>query len=147
MPCWSEPITAENKRRFPLLNSENIYKLVEENAAISVSRTYNVKEIVPQRVPTAFMGHTLHQFVNRRRIDVIKDCVSFIFDNKISDARKVNKFTVSHSNLLVLQPYSSFELSDFRTFFSFLYFDLQLKNRGGSFSRNFFIFFETFFGL
>ena len=91
LPCLSESAHSENKRQFPLLNGENIETLIKEHSAISVSRRYDVHEMELQRVPTGFSGHTLHQFVNRRRVDVIKDCVSYIFDNKISDARKVRK--------------------------------------------------------
>ena len=89
VPCLSESVHLETKRQFPLLNVEKIEALFKENSIISVSRKYDVKEIEPHRVPTGFTGHTLHQFVNRRRVDVIKDCVCYIFDNKISDARKV----------------------------------------------------------
>ena len=63
--------------------------MIKENSEISESREYDVQEVEPERVPTGFSPHSLSHFVNRRRLDVIKDCVSFIFDNKISDARKV----------------------------------------------------------
>ncbi|XP_065070584.1 myotubularin-related protein 5-like [Rhopilema esculentum] len=85
----TEPITTETKRRFPLLNRERINAVMKEQVEISAARTYDVQIVSQERVPTGFTGHTLHQFVNRRRIDVIKDCVSYIFDNKISDARKI----------------------------------------------------------
>ena len=91
MPCLPESVHTENKRQFPLLNEEKIEALIKEYSAISASRRYDMNELKLQRVPTGFSGHTLNQFVNRRRIDVIKDCVSYIFDNKISDARKVRK--------------------------------------------------------
>jgi len=89
MPCLPESVHTENKRQFPLLNEEKIEALIKEYSAISASRRYDMNELKLQRVPTGFSGHTLNQFVNRRRIDVIKDCVSYIFDNKISDARKI----------------------------------------------------------
>eukprot|EP00794_Sanderia_malayensis_P018071 gene18071-19880_t len=86
---WPESVTSENKRVFPTLDAEKIEEYISECAEQSASKMYEEPKIEPQRVPAGNMGHTLTHFINKRRLEVIRDCVTYIFDNKISDARKI----------------------------------------------------------
>ncbi|XP_064634624.1 myotubularin-related protein 13-like isoform X5 [Lineus longissimus] len=87
---------------FPILDRVHVQEIIDEGLAKSsikskTSKTWGLAQIRPQQPRIVPMGVNINQLedrkialnLNTRRLEVLRNCVNFIFDNKISDARKI----------------------------------------------------------
>ena len=80
---------ADKKATFPVLDESVINQFVKEKETSAAS--FQVKACEPRIVPHGNTGSSRQQhFIHSRKLEVLKDCVAYIFDNKISEARKVS---------------------------------------------------------
>ena len=75
-------------KTFPLLNEIKIGNYLSESNV--EGKAYKVPVVKPCQVPISYYDQPVAHFINQRRLEVIKDCVQYIYENKISEARKVN---------------------------------------------------------
>ncbi|XP_047135249.1 myotubularin-related protein 13 isoform X1 [Hydra vulgaris] len=75
-------------KRFPLLNEVKINSyLVQSNESVQ-GKVFKAPVITPKQVPISTYDLPVTHFINQRRLEVIKDCVQYIYESKISEARK-----------------------------------------------------------
>ena len=75
---------------FPPLDPKAIKQFIQEEE--THKETYILKPNDPEIVPSGKMySRTPQHYVHGRKLEVLKDCVSYIFENKISEARKVSE--------------------------------------------------------
>lgn len=72
---------------FPMLSESDISQYIDqqENSAVP----YKVKSAEPCVVPSNTVSNRQQHYIPSRKLEVLRDCVAYIFDNKISEARKV----------------------------------------------------------
>uniref|UniRef100_A0A3Q3XA42 Uncharacterized protein n=1 Tax=Mola mola TaxID=94237 RepID=A0A3Q3XA42_MOLML len=78
---------------FPLLDDEKVEKLVEEGVAKHSSAPLPIRPekkcVVPAGPPVvSIMGQSGSVFNSARRLEVVRNCISFIFDNKTMETEK-----------------------------------------------------------
>ena len=77
---------------FPILDSSAIEKHLADdgtnNAAAAESKTTQLSFAKVPYGSGEFSFQTRH-YINIRKLEVLHDCVAYIFENKISEARKV----------------------------------------------------------
>ncbi|KAM8762203.1 myotubularin-related protein 13 isoform 4-T4 [Acanthopagrus schlegelii] len=78
---------------FPLLDDEKVEKLLQEgvakHATVSPSTRLERKCVVPAGPPVvSIMGKSGTVFNSARRLEVVRSCISFIFDNKTLETEK-----------------------------------------------------------
>uniref|UniRef100_A0A671WLN4 SET binding factor 2 n=1 Tax=Sparus aurata TaxID=8175 RepID=A0A671WLN4_SPAAU len=78
---------------FPLLDDEKVEKLLQEgvakHAAVPPSTRLERKCVVPAGPPVvSIMGKSGTVFNSARRLEVVRSCISFIFDNKTLETEK-----------------------------------------------------------
>lgn len=73
-------------KSFPSLNLKKINSLIREKPH---DKTYQARSIPPRQVPISTHDHPVPHFINQRRLEVLQDCIQYIYENKISEARKV----------------------------------------------------------
>ncbi len=77
---------------FPILDTSAIEKHLADDEANTASATVSkASQLSFDKVPYGsgeFSFQTRH-FINIRKLEVLHDCVAYIFENKISEARKV----------------------------------------------------------
>ena len=78
--------------KFPILDSSAIEKHLADDAANSNSTASKTKQISFDKVPYGFgvFSFQTRHYINIRKLEVLHDCVAYIFENKISEARKVS---------------------------------------------------------
>ena len=77
------------KEVFPILDSKTISQFIKEEETLH-TETFPVKASAPLIVPCGNSTTNRQQhYIPSRKLEVLKDCVSYIFENKISEARKV----------------------------------------------------------
>lgn len=84
------PLKENQPTVFPLLDSSIINKQLADYDASAGDPTANRVQSFG-KVPYGsgeFSFQTKH-YINVRKLDVLRDCVAYIFENKISEARKV----------------------------------------------------------
>lgn len=101
---WQEPScdTAENNIQalvppdeaelssnlvFPELSESDITQYIDQQE--HVAAPYTVKSAEPCVVPSNTVSSRQQHYIPSRKLEVLRDCVAYIFDNKISEARKV----------------------------------------------------------
>ncbi|XP_028999555.1 myotubularin-related protein 13 isoform X2 [Betta splendens] len=78
---------------FPLLDNEHVEKTIQESVAklssLPPSTRTERKCVVPAGPPVvSFMGKSGSVFNSARRLEVVRSCISFIFDNKTLETEK-----------------------------------------------------------
>ena len=77
---------------FPILDASAIEKhLADDEASGNTAATCKASQLSFDKVPYGsgeFSFQTRH-YINIRKLEVLHDCVAYIFENKISEARKV----------------------------------------------------------
>ena len=76
-----------SKLVFPTLNESEISQHIDQ--AENVGATYSVRSLEPRVVPVNTISNRQQHYIPSRKLEVLRDCVAYIFDNKISEARKV----------------------------------------------------------
>lgn len=77
------------KTGFPHLDPEIINQFIKEEAAHV--EHFQVVTSEPKIVPCSTGSYSRQQhYIHSRKLEVLKDCVTYIFDNKISEARMVS---------------------------------------------------------
>lgn len=76
-----------SKMVFPELKEADISRYINQQE--NVASNYTVKHAGPCVVPSNPMSSRQQHYIPSRKLEVLKDCVNYIFDNKISEARKV----------------------------------------------------------
>ena len=78
----------DKKLTFPVLDESVINQFIKEEETNVTD--IQVKPREPMIVPHGNTSSMKQQhFIHSRKLEVLKDCVAYIFDNKISEARKV----------------------------------------------------------
>jgi hypothetical protein len=76
------------KSMFPHLDPAIINQFIKEEA--SHVEHFQVVSCEPRIVPCSSGSYSKQQhYIHSRKLEVLKDCVTYIFDNKISEARMV----------------------------------------------------------
>ena len=85
-----QDLEADKKAVFPMLNPKTISQYIKEEET-SHTESFPVKASPPLIVPCGNSSSTRQQqhYIPSRKLEVLKDCVTYIFENKISEARKV----------------------------------------------------------
>ena len=94
MPTISPTIKDDLPPAFPMLDSSTIEKYLADNKDNSNAATCKTNQSSYNKVPYGsgeFSFQTRH-YINIRKLEVLHDCVAYIFENKISEARKVRMF-------------------------------------------------------
>ena len=77
-----------SKMVFPELKESDISCYI--NKQENMLSEYTVKRVGPCVVPSNPMSSRQQHYIPSRKLEVLRDCVDYIFENKISEARKVN---------------------------------------------------------
>ncbi|KAJ7390984.1 ARS-binding factor 1 [Desmophyllum pertusum] len=77
-----------SKMIFPELNEADISRHINQQE--NVASDYTVKRAEPCVVPSNPVSSRQQHYIPSRKLEVLRDCVAYIFDNKISEARKVH---------------------------------------------------------
>ena len=72
---------------FPELSELDISQYIDQPENVAAS--YTVKSAQPCVVPSNAVSSRQQHYILSRKLEVLRDCVAYIFDNKISEARKV----------------------------------------------------------
>lgn len=88
---------------FPLLSETKINSYISKNEnSAQQAKAFQAPLKEPAQVPMSSYDKPTSHFINQRRLEVIKDCIQYIYDNKISEARKVSfKQTIIQFALLL----------------------------------------------
>ena len=73
---------------FPLLSEIQINSYLTKSNE-SPHKTFQVPAKELQKVPISSYDLPVTHFINQRRLEVIQDCIQYIYENKTSDALKV----------------------------------------------------------
>lgn len=76
-----------SKMVFPELNEGDISRYINQQE--NMASDYTVKRAEPCVVPSNPVSSRQQHYIPSRKLEVLRDCVAYIFDNKISEARKV----------------------------------------------------------
>lgn len=76
-----------SKLVFPTLSESEISQHIDQ--AENGAATYSVIRREPCVVPSNVISNRQQHYIPSRKLEVLRDCVAYIFDNKISEARKV----------------------------------------------------------
>lgn len=76
-------------KTFPLLSETKINAYITKNENTTTAKVFHAPPQVPYQVPMSTYDKPVTHYINQRRLEVIKDCVQYIYENKISEARKV----------------------------------------------------------
>ena len=81
-------------KEFPLLSETKINSYISKNEnSAQQAKAFKAPIKEPAQVPMSSYDKPTSHYINQRRLEVIKDCIQYIYDNKISEARKVRKLT------------------------------------------------------
>ena len=72
---------------FPELSELQVNRYINQQENIATS--YSIKNAEPCVVPGSATPSRPQHYIPSRKLEVLRDCVAYIFDNKISEARKV----------------------------------------------------------
>lgn len=86
LPVANPEVLLKPLRQFPFLNEIEINSFL--TAKTSQGKIFTAPVIQPQQVPINQYDHPGSHYINQRRLEVIQDCVQYIYDSKISEARK-----------------------------------------------------------
>ncbi|XP_068760421.1 myotubularin-related protein 13-like [Montipora capricornis] len=75
-----------SKLVFPELSESEIGQYIDQ--AENVAAPYKIKSPEPCVVPSTVVSNRQQHYIPSRKLEVLRDCVAYIFDNKISEARK-----------------------------------------------------------
>ena len=75
------------KMAFPELKEADISRYINQQE--NMASDYTVKHAGPCVVPSNPMSSRQQHYIPSRKLEVLRDCVDYIFENKISEARKV----------------------------------------------------------
>ncbi|XP_074605890.1 myotubularin-related protein 13-like [Acropora palmata] len=75
-----------SKLVFPTLSESEISQHIDQ--AENVGAIYSVRSLEPRVVPVNVVSNRQQHYIPSRKLEVLRDCVAYIFDNKISEARK-----------------------------------------------------------
>eukprot|EP00105_Crassostrea_gigas_P044502 XP_019928650.1 PREDICTED: myotubularin-related protein 13 isoform X4 [Crassostrea gigas] len=121
---------------FPILDSENVHKILREGIE---KQNINKIPLRPHQVRIVPMGTPITALVDRqrivdnnaRRLEVLRNCINFVFDNKISDARiifpAVLRALKSRVARLALTQELSYHIRSNRAVLEHQQFDLVVK--------------------
>lgn len=87
-----------SKLVFPTLRESEISQHIDQ--AENVGATYSVRSLEPRVVPVNVVSNRQQHYIPSRKLEVLRDCVAYIFDNKISEARKVLYVSVWKASLV-----------------------------------------------
>lgn len=87
-PIPVEAIERCSPKVFPELNGDAISRHLNQQENLSLD--YTAKSVEPCVVPSNPLSSRQQHYIPSRKLEVLKDCVAYIFDNQISEARKVN---------------------------------------------------------
>ena len=73
---------------FPELKEADISSYINQKE--NMTSDYKVKRVGPCVVPSNPMSSRQQHYIPSRKLEVLRDCVDYIFENKISEARKVH---------------------------------------------------------
>lgn len=76
-----------SKMVFPELKEADISRHINQQE--NMASDYTVKHAGPCVVPSNLMSSRQQHYIPSRKLEVLRDCVDYIFENKISEARKV----------------------------------------------------------
>ena len=76
-----------SKMIFPELKEVDISRYINQQE--NMASDYTVKHAGPCVVPSNPMSSRQQHYIPSRKLEVLRDCVDYIFENKISEARKV----------------------------------------------------------
>ena len=76
-----------DKLVFPELSESDINCYIDQQE--NVAAPYMVKSPEPCVVPSNLVSSKQQHYIPSRKLEVLRDCVAYIFDNQISEARKV----------------------------------------------------------
>lgn len=77
-------------KEFPLLSETKINSYISKNEnSAQQAKAFKAPLKEPSQVPMSSYDKPTSHYINQRRLEVIKDCIQYIYDNKISEARKV----------------------------------------------------------
>ena len=76
-----------NNKVFPELKESDVSRYINQQE--TMVSDYTVKHAGPCVVPSNPMSSRQQHFIPSRKLEVLRDCVDYIFENKISEARKV----------------------------------------------------------
>ena len=76
-------------KQFPLLNEVKINSYLVQSSESIQGKVFQAPVIPPKQVPISAYDLPVTHYINQRRLEVIKDCVQYIYESKISEARKV----------------------------------------------------------
>ena len=77
---------------FKELNQKKIDSMIRENDPHDITKTASSQQpttLFPCQVPISSHDRPTPNYINQRRLEVLQDCIQYIYDDKISDARKV----------------------------------------------------------
>ena len=77
-----------SKMVFPELKEADISRYINQQE--NMASDYTVKRAGPCVVPSNPMSSRQQHYIPSRKLEVLRDCVDYIFENKISEARKVH---------------------------------------------------------
>jgi len=83
----SDEAELNSKMVFPELKESDISRYINQQE--NMTSDYTVKHAGPCVVPSNPMSSRQQHFIPSRKLEVLRDCVDYIFENKISEARKV----------------------------------------------------------
>lgn len=91
-PAMSSAAKDETSLTFPILDASIIEKHLEDGSVAPDSIPGRVAVPSLDKVPygTGVFSYQTRHYINLRKLEVLRDCVAYIFENKISEARKVN---------------------------------------------------------
>lgn len=76
-----------SKMVFPELSEADISRYINQQE--NMAADYTVKRAELCVVPSNPVSSRQQHYIPSRKLEVLRDCVAYIFDNKISEARKV----------------------------------------------------------
>lgn len=92
-PISEKNVNSEFRANFPILNADRVTKIMreaEEKIRQSIDSYKDpIRRLDPREIPCEEGKEILSAEGNLRRIDVLESCLRAIFENKLSDARKI----------------------------------------------------------
>jgi len=90
IPSVSKELVQGPLKEFPLLSETKINSYITKNESSSQqTKAFQAPVLEPAQVPMSSYDKPVTHYINQRRLEVIRDCIQYIYDNKISEARKV----------------------------------------------------------
>ena len=83
----SDEAELRSKLVFPELSESDISQYIDQQE--NIAAPYTVKSAEPCVVPSNAVSSRQQHYIPSRKLEVLRDCVAYIFDNKIGEARKV----------------------------------------------------------